>query len=101
LFGEPSSAECCENGLAPQVAWFVSFGRRHPGSAGAPLDISLSMTIWSDFEDDTSHPSVINGFSDLIVEVLSDAGRHSRVAMGASSLPNGMTVEVESIVHIL
>jgi len=47
-----------------------------------------------DFAD---HPKVINGCSDLFVEVLGDAGRHARSAVGMGSLPNRMTVEIEAI----
>jgi enamine deaminase RidA (YjgF/YER057c/UK114 family) len=47
-----------------------------------------------DFAD---HPKVINGCSDLLVDVLGDAGRHARSAVGMGSLPNRMTVEIEAI----
>lgn len=47
-----------------------------------------------DFSD---HPKVINGCSDLLVEVLGDAGKHARSAIGMGSLPNRMTVEIEAI----
>ena len=40
--------------------------------------------------DFTDHPKVINGFSDLMVEVFGEAGRHARSAVGAASLPLGM-----------
>ena len=45
-------------------------------------------------------PAVINGFTDLIVEVWGDAGRHARSAIGAGELPFGMPVEVEAIVAV-
>ena len=45
-------------------------------------------------------PAVINGFSDLILELWGDAGRHARSAIGASELPFGMPVEVEAIVEL-
>jgi len=48
----------------------------------------------------TSHPLIINGCSDLLVNVLGDAGRHARSAIGVSSLPNGMTVEIEAIIQV-
>ncbi len=47
-----------------------------------------------DFAD---HPKVINGCSDLFVEVLGEAGKHARSAIGMGSLPNRMTVEIEAI----
>jgi enamine deaminase RidA (YjgF/YER057c/UK114 family) len=45
-------------------------------------------------------PAVINGFSDLIIELWGDAGRHSRSAIGAGELPFGMPVEVEAVVAL-
>lgn len=45
-------------------------------------------------------PQVINGCSDLLVEVFGDAGRHARSAVGMGSLPNSITVEIEAIVEI-
>ena len=41
------------------------------------------------------HPQVVNGASDLLVEVFGEAGRHARAAVGVSSLPLGAAVEVE------
>jgi enamine deaminase RidA (YjgF/YER057c/UK114 family) len=51
----------------------------------------------SDFKD---QPKVINGFSDLMVAVFGDRGRHARSAVGAISLPSGIAVEVEMIVEV-
>jgi len=45
------------------------------------------------------HPRVINGCSDLFVEVFGEKGRHARSAMGAGSLPRNMTVEIEAILE--
>jgi enamine deaminase RidA (YjgF/YER057c/UK114 family) len=50
-----------------------------------------------DFED---HPRVVNGCSDLFVEVFGEAGRHARSAVGMSSLPAGIPVEIEVIVAV-
>jgi enamine deaminase RidA (YjgF/YER057c/UK114 family) len=50
--------------------------------------------------DFMEHPKVINGCSDLFVEVFGPAGRHSRSAVGFSSLPDNITVEVEAIVVV-
>ncbi len=49
--------------------------------------------------DFTNHPKVINGASDLMVEVFGDKGRHSRFAMGAGSLPLGVSVEIDAVVE--
>lgn len=45
-------------------------------------------------------PQVINGCSDLFIEVFGDKGRHARSAVGMGSLPNGITVEIEAIVEV-
>ena len=51
--------------------------------------------------DFTQPPAVINGYSDLIVELYGDRGRHARSAVGLATLPNGMAVEVEAVVEVL
>lgn len=48
----------------------------------------------------TDHPKVVNGASDLMAEVFGDAGKHARFAVGASSLPLGIAVEVDAIFEI-
>lgn len=50
--------------------------------------------------DFTQHPQVINGFSDLMVDVFGEKGKHSRSAVGMNSLPMDIAVEVEMIVEI-
>ena len=45
-------------------------------------------------------PAVINGFSDLMVEVFGENGKHARSAVGMGSLPNGIAVEIELIVQL-
>jgi len=50
-----------------------------------------------DFGD---HPFVINGCSDLFVEVFGEQGRHARSAVGMGSLPHGIPVEIEVIVEV-
>jgi len=48
----------------------------------------------------TQHPEIANGASDLFGEVFGDAGRHSRAAVGAGSLPRNVACEVEAIFEI-
>lgn len=50
--------------------------------------------------DFTQQPQVINGFSDLMVEVFGDKGKHARSAVGVGSLPANMAVEIEMIVEV-
>lgn len=51
----------------------------------------------SDFYD---HPKVINGYSDLMVAVFGDKGKHARTSLGVAALPMNMAVEVEMIVEV-
>ena len=48
----------------------------------------------------SDHPKVINGASDLMVDVFGEAGKHARSAVGAGSLPLGVSVEVEAVAEI-
>lgn len=48
----------------------------------------------------TDVPLVVNGASDLIVEVFGDAGRHARTAVGVAELPRGAAVEVDAIFEV-
>jgi len=50
--------------------------------------------------DFTQHPEIANGASDLFQEVFGDAGKHSRAAVGAGSLPRGVATEVEAVFEI-
>lgn len=50
--------------------------------------------------DFTAIPAVINGCSDLMVEVFGDAGRHARSAVGVYRLPLGFAVEVDAVVEV-
>lgn len=51
-------------------------------------------------DDFANHPEVINGFSDLMVEVFGENGKHARAAVGMISLPRNIAVEVEMIVEV-
>lgn len=51
-------------------------------------------------EDFADHPKVINGFSDLMMEVFGEKGKHVRSAVGMGSLPGGIAVEIEVTLEI-
>lgn len=51
-------------------------------------------------DDFTQHPQVINGASDLLLEIFGEKGKHSRTAIGVSSLPLGVAVELNLIVEV-
>lgn len=50
--------------------------------------------------DFTDHPKVVNGYSDLMVQVFGDKGKHARAAVGMGSLPTNIAVEIEMIVEV-
>ena len=50
--------------------------------------------------DYTDHPKVINGASDLFVEVFGEAGKHARFALGAGSLPLNVAAEVAAVLEV-
>ena len=51
-------------------------------------------------KDFTEHPKVINAASDLLMKIFDEKGRHSRIAIGVSSLPLNATVEIDMVVEI-
>jgi len=51
-------------------------------------------------EDFKDQPTVINGCSDLLVEVFGESGKHARSAVGMQALPNGIPVEIEMILDV-
>ena len=48
----------------------------------------------------TQQPAVINGASDLLVQIFGEAGRHARLALGAAELPLNMCIELELILQV-
>ena len=50
--------------------------------------------------DFTEQPQVVNGASNILVDILGDMGKHSRSAVSAASLPLGVAVEIEGIFQI-
>lgn len=58
------------------------------------LKLEIFVNSRSDYKD---HPKIGNGASNLIVEILGEAGKHSRFAMGAASLPFNVPVEIGAV----
>ncbi len=52
-------------------------------------------------DDFTEHPQVVNGASDVMVEIFEDKGKHTRFAVGVASLPLNASVEVDAIVEFI
>ena len=71
--------------------------RAHLGSLDRVTRIVKVLGIVNATPEFTDHPQVINGFSDLMVEVFGDTAIAARSAIGTSSLPAGIAVEIEAI----
>jgi enamine deaminase RidA (YjgF/YER057c/UK114 family) len=78
----------------------LSQARAALGSLDRIVQIARLTGFVSATPEFTEHPQVMNGASDLMVEVLGDKGRHTRVAVGVSSLPLGCAVEVDAVIVI-
>lgn len=90
--GQAAARLCAVNILAQAKAALRDLDRivqllRLSGFVNAPPDF-------------TEHPKVINGASDLMVEILGNKGRHTRIAVGVASLPLGAAVEIDAIFAI-
>jgi enamine deaminase RidA (YjgF/YER057c/UK114 family) len=74
-------------------------------ACGGDLDRVMRVVKLTGFVNSTpdfiDQPKVINGCSDLLVEVMGDAGRHARAAVSAASLPLGVAVEIEAIFQVI
>ena len=65
------------------------------------LDSFVKLTGYVNCHDTfTDQPKIINGASDMLVEIFGDKGRHSRVAVGSNALPLGISVEIDAIVQL-
>ena len=74
--------------------------RSHLGSLNKVVRLVKVLGMVNSTPDFADHPKVINGFSDLMVEVFGEAGKAARSAVGMGSLPGGMAVEVEAIFEV-
>lgn len=90
--GQAAAELCAINILAQAKAALGSLDR-----IKQVIKIQGFVNATPDFED---HAAVINGASNLLAEVLGDAGKHARAAVGMSSLPFGAAVEVDATIEI-
>lgn len=74
--------------------------REHLGSLDRIERVVKVLGMVNAAPDFGSHPNVINGFSDLMVEVFGEAGRGARSAVGMGSLPGNIAVEIEVILKL-
>ncbi len=70
------------------------------GDLGRVSQVVKLLGLVNAADDFVDHPEVINGCSDLFTAVFGEIGQHARSAIGVSSLPNNITVEIEAIFEI-
>lgn len=70
------------------------------GDLGQVTQVVKLLGLVNATDDFASHPEVINGCSDLFTSVFGEIGQHARSAIGVSSLPNNITVEIEAIFEL-
>jgi enamine deaminase RidA (YjgF/YER057c/UK114 family) len=78
----------------------IAVMRDHLGTLDRVASIVKLVGLVNATPEFDEHPKVIDGCSDLMVEVFGERGRHARTALGAGSLPSGMPVEIELILAI-
>ena len=65
------------------------------------LDSFVKLTGYVNCQNNfTDQPKIINGASNMLVDIFGDQGRHSRVAVGSNALPLGIAVEIDAIVQL-
>ncbi len=93
-----------EDGAAAARLCAISLLAQVKAAAGGDLDRLKRVVKLTGFVNSTAdfgdQPKVVNGASDFLVEALGDAGRHTRSAVSAASLPFGVAVEIEGIFQL-
>jgi enamine deaminase RidA (YjgF/YER057c/UK114 family) len=75
--------------------------RDHLGSLDSVVRVVRVAGYVASAEGFTDHPKVVNGSSQLLLDVFGEAGRHARIAIGVAELPFGVPVEVEFVFEVL
>ena len=78
----------------------VAHARSHLGDLDRVARIVMVQGFVNAIPEFTDHPKVINGASDVLVEIFGDAGKHARFALGAGSLPFNVAVEVAAVLEV-
>ena len=74
--------------------------RTHLGTLDRVVRLVKVLGLVNSTPDFTDQPKVINGFSDLMVEVFGEPGKGARSAVGTNTLPGGIAVEIEAIFQV-
>jgi enamine deaminase RidA (YjgF/YER057c/UK114 family) len=104
LTGKLGETMTADEGAAAAQSCAIALLAQVKAACGGDLDRLVRVVKLVGFVNSTpdfgEQPKVINGASDFMVAALGDAGRHSRSAVSAASLPFGVAVEIEGIFQI-
>ena len=104
IIGKLGDNVSTKDGAAAARTCAIALLAQVKSACGGDLDKLVRVVKLSGFvnstQDYTEQPTVINGASDFLVEVLGDAGKHARAAVSSPSLPMGVAVEIEGIFQI-
>ena len=78
----------------------LNVARSHLGSLDKVRQVVKVLGMVNSPAGFSQQPSVVHGFSDLMVEIFGDSGRHARSAVGMSGLPGNIPVEIEMILEV-
>ena len=95
LDGAAGQAAARQTGLA-----ILATVRSHLGTLDKVVRLVKALGMVNATPEFADHPKVINGFSDLMVEIFGDAGKSARSAVGMGSLPGQIAVEIEAIFEV-
>ena len=99
--GKDISVEQAKNDAFTVGCYLLSAIREHTGSLNNVEKI-LKVTGYINSDPEfKNHSEVIDGCSDLFVQVFRENGKHARAAIGVASLPGGMTIEIEAILKVI
>jgi len=104
MIGKLGDGVSIEQGAAAARQCAISLLAQVKAACGGDIDRLEQVVKLTGFVNSTAgfgdQPRVINGASDMLVEALGEAGKHSRSAVSAASLPFGVMVEIEGIFRI-
>lgn len=104
MIGKLGDGTTLEEGVAAAKACAISLLAQVQAACGGDLEKLDQVVKLTGFVNSTpdfvDQPKVINGASDLLAEALGEAGKHSRSAVSAASLPFGVMVEIEGIFRL-
>jgi len=98
--GEDVSVEDAQQAARLCALNILAQARSHLGSLDRVSKVVMVQGFVNATPDFTDHPKVINGASDLLVQVFGDAGKHARFALGAGSLPFNVAVEIAAVLEV-